>query len=131
MDAQLQSWRGPCQVANDRRMPRPRALYQSRRRWTISDARAALAALKASGLSVEAFALREGIHVERLCRWRRRLSDRGPTGELPPEFVELHPTRAEPIEIVLRSGRVLRISTAIDGSALERLVAILERIEPC
>jgi hypothetical protein len=72
-----------------------------------------------------------GDRFERLYRWRQRLSGDGLIGEARPEFVELRPAGGEPVEVVLRSGRVLRVSTAIDPSALEQLVAILERIGPC
>ena len=53
------------------------APYSLRRRWTPADARSAVAALEASGLSPLAFARREGLEVERLYRWRRRLGPRG------------------------------------------------------
>ena len=114
-------------------MPRtpPPAPYLIRRRWKIADARAAVAALVKSGLSTSAFAGREGLDVNRLYRWRRRLEAEGVAGQSAPEFVELRPQGAEPVEVVLRSGRVLRVSEAIDPTALVRIVAALERSGPC
>ncbi len=112
-------------------MPRHRtaAAYTRRRRWTAADARAALAALATSGLTLSAFARRDGLHVERLRRWRLRLAatERGQVAVAPPEVIELRPRRPEPVEIVLLSGRVLRVSETIDVSVLPRLVAALER----
>jgi transposase-like protein len=112
-------------------MPRRQtaAPYSRRRRWTIAEARAALAALGESGLTTSAFARREGLHLERLRRWRRRLADEGrrhaPVSA--PEVIELRPRRPEPVEIVLRSGRILRVSETIDAAALVRLVEAVER----
>jgi transposase-like protein len=114
-------------------MPRHRLLapYLTGRHWTVADARSALAAWEASGISMLAFAAREGVDVHRLYRWRRRLAVETITAEPTPEFVELRPRGAEPVEVVLRSGRVLRVSEAIDPSVLIRLVAALERSESC
>ena len=114
-------------------MPRTRApaAYLIRRRWTIADARSAVSALKASGLSTCAFAAREGLDVNRLYRWRRRLEAERIGDEPAPKFVELQPRGAEPVEVVLRSGRVLRVSEAIEPAALLRLVTALERTGPC
>ena len=112
-------------------MPRRHASapYSLRRRWTVADARSALAALAASGLSVGAFARREGLDRERLYRWRRRLSAerREPTRPTTAELIEIRPRAVAPVEILLVSGRVLRVSESIDADALARLVGALER----
>jgi len=114
-------------------MPRPRgpAKYLTRRRWTVAEARAALAAVDESGLSINAFAARQGIDAQRLYYWRRRLAGEGLVAQPPPEFVELRPQRPEPVEVMLRSGRVLRVAESIDPVVLIRLVAALEHDEPC
>ncbi len=112
-------------------MPRPRAPYLTRRRWTPADARSALAALRASGLSPAAFAAREGIEAQRLYRWRRQLGARARPARAAPAFVEIRARSAERVEVVLRSGRVLRVSEGVSPSALERLVAVLERESSC
>jgi len=111
--------------------------YATRRRWKTADARAALSALAASGLSVGAFAQREGLDAERLYRWRRRFAREGraeartATAPATPALIELRPSpsprRAEPVEIVLGSGVTVRVAETIDPSALARLVAALER----
>jgi len=115
-------------------MPKLRVTTPRRRRWKINDARSALAALAASGLSLDEFAQREGLQVQRLRRWSRRLTkeDRRaaavrPVRVVAPELIEIRPRRAEPVEIVLASGRVLRVAETIDVAALARLVAALER----
>jgi transposase len=109
------------------------ALYRTRRRWTVEEARSALAALRASGLSVNDFAIREGLDVQRLYWWRRRLANAIGDATVAPVFVELtarSPTTA-PVEVVLRSGRVLRVPESIDTTTLRRLVEALEQEAPC
>ncbi len=93
--------------------------YRARRRWTAADARAALSALERSGLSVAAFAAQEGLDVQRLRHWRKRLAEA-------PAFVELAVREPEWIEIVLRTGRTLRVSATIDRATLAALVEALE-----
>lgn len=110
--------------------PRPPAKYLTRRRWTAADARAALAAVEESGLSIHAFAVREGIDSHRLYWWRGRLAG-GPVSDGTPDFIEIRPRGPVPVEVVLRSGRILRVSESIDPSVLVRLVCALEQAEPC
>ena len=118
----------------------PVATYLTRRRWTVFEARAALAALDASGLRASAFAAREGLNVQRLQSWRRKLGTkpktrkaRSPARASRQAFVELSPRRSEPIEIVLRSGRMLRVHESIDATVLRRLVEALDEppSSPC
>ena len=47
----------------------------SGRRWSSEDARTALATWKTSGLTLAGFARLNGINVQRLIWWRRRLGD--------------------------------------------------------
>jgi transposase-like protein len=113
-------------------MPRPRASsYQTRRRWTSADAVAALSALRDSGLSVAAFAARERFDAQRLYRWRSQLAATNRTTQPAPAFVEIQPRQAEPVEVLLRSGRVLRVSESICPAELERPVVVLERVSSC
>jgi hypothetical protein len=125
-------------------MPKPVYTQSSsrRRRWRAADARAVLATLATSGLSLPAFASREGLEPERLRRWQRRFAREerlpargsrprpgpaGPTAPTAPAVIELRPSPrpAEPVEIVLVSGVVLRVAEAVDPAALARLVAAL------
>lgn len=102
------------------------ALYRKSRRWTEHEAREALARLDASGLSVRAFAAREGLDHQRFYWWRQRLSaPKKPAAR----FVELRTAKAivsERVEVVLLSERVLRFSPTLDAGVLRRLVETLE-----
>ncbi len=102
--------------------------HKTRRRWTVVEARAALAALASSGLSQSAFAAREGYDTQRLRVWRRKL---GVATAAPPSFVEVPPRGGELIEVVLPSGVTLRVAESIDGSLLRRLVDALAPTSPC
>jgi len=86
-----------------------------------------LVALDNSGLSLRTFAQREGVDEQRLYFWRRRLGRTGRTGAAP-AFVEVAPVPRSlgHVEIVLRSGRVLRAAEAIDSQVLRRMVEALE-----
>lgn len=115
-------------------MPKSRSLaeYQGPRRWTDADAHAVLDAARDSGVSLAAFAAREGFDPQRLYFWRRRLG-RGANGSSAPTFVEVRASAsaAQHIEVVLRSGQILRVAASIDGSDLRRLADALERDEAC
>ena len=102
--------------------------YTNRRRWTMEDARAALAALDSSGLSTCLFARRAGLDIQRLYYWRRRLS-RMPSA--PPAFIEVRHRTPSPVEVVLRSGRLVRVSDSIDPVVLRRLVTALDEDSSC
>jgi len=123
-------------------MPKPRArrssTYLTRRRWTEEDARQALAAMNQSGLELTAFAIGEGLDPQRLTRWRHRLA-RTPA----PAFEEILPGVTTPFdgsvagraqerfEIVLSSGRIVRVHESFDAGALRRLLAVLEGAPAC
>lgn len=114
-------------------MPRSQsAQYLARPRWNCSDAQSALSAVEASGLSIRAFARREGLDPQRLYHWRHRLvAKAGVALPTVADFVELRPRDHERVEIVLRSGRLLRVTETVDPSVLVRLVAALEQSESC
>lgn len=115
-------------------MPKPSKPRSSpRRRWSAADARDALDALARSGLSATAFAAREGFNHQRLLWWRRRLEEKtsGASSRKPVAFVEVRHREPERIEVVLRSGRILRCAEEIDASALRRLVGVLEQDLAC
>jgi len=125
-------------------MQKPRARsspeYLSSRRWTAEQAGQALAALDRSGLTLTAFAIREGLDPQRLGRWRRQLATAAP-----PVFEEVVPgapaatadqgaatwAERERFEVVLVSGRVVRVPESFDVGALRRLLAIVEEVRPC
>jgi transposase-like protein len=115
-------------------MPKARllpALYSTGRRWTEEDARIVLAAQGSSGLSVVAFAAREGIDPQRLYFWGRRFG-RSAAETAQPPFIEVRGTaERERVEILLRSGRVVRVADTIDAEILRRLVDALEQDPTC
>ena len=114
--------------------------YLKRRRWTAEHAKQALTALEQSGLSPGAFAAREGLDVQRLWRWRRQFG--APTVTKFEEIVLRDPAsdldRAAPpalererFEIVLTSGRLVRVPASFDATALRHLLTIVDEVRPC
>ena len=114
----------------------PAGSHTRGRRWGVAEARAALAAMEASGLSAAAFAAREGLQVQRLRRWRERLGSKAAAKAGMAAFVELEQHAAATaasnrIEVALRSGRTLRAADTIDPIVLRRLVDVLEHDAGC
>jgi hypothetical protein len=88
---------------------------------------------KSSGLSQRAYCAREGIAVSTLQWWCRRLRENGhvDTPRFVPVAIRAIPdVRDEPIEVVLLSGRRLRLAAPRDETELARLVRLLE-VLPC
>jgi hypothetical protein len=88
---------------------------------------------KSSGLSQRAYCAREGIAVSTLQWWCRRVRENGRAET--PRFVPvavraIADVRDEPIEVVLLSGRRLRLAAPRDETELARLVRLLE-VLPC
>ncbi len=105
-----------------------------RRRRSLRDYEALFVKQEKSGLSVNAFAKREGVPPSTLARWKRRLTkakSASRTKALLPvrvqsvtvECVDTMPL-AE-FEVRLRSGHELRLSRGFDAAALRTLVEIL------
>jgi transposase-like protein len=90
------------------------------RKWTEEDAREALAALKASGESVNAFGRRVGIVPQRLLWWRSRL------GRVMPSFVPVEVTGGGPA-VVLTTPRGTRIEVSSADAASAEWVATVVR----
>jgi transposase-like protein len=118
------------------------ASYLTQPRWTPDDARAALAAHSASGLTVVAFAAAEGLDPQRLYGWRRRFATDVATvprprfaakeGTVPrPTFVEVRARAGDGIEVVLRGGDILRIPSSFESETLTRLLKVLEPSRSC
>jgi hypothetical protein len=95
--------------------------------------------LERSGLSIRTFAAREGLKAGSLSFWKWKLGqpsrDRraGATPVAPLQFVELTTRGAvKPVptsvgfEVVLSSGRMVRVAGGFDGAELARLVGVLE-----
>ena len=102
-----------------------------KRRWTAQDAETVLAAAESSDLSLRGFAVAHGMDVQRLYHWRKELRCQ-PVDEAV-RFEELVVRRAGStetavahLEIVLRSGIVVRVGAGFDESTLRRVIATLE-----
>ena len=109
-------------------MTRSIATYASLPRWTSDEAREVLAAQEASGLSVAAFAAQAGLQAQRLYVWRRQLAAEGGGA---PAFVEVTSAVAERMEVVLRTGHVVRVPNSFEPESLRRLLEVLEADESC
>jgi len=109
-------------------MTRSIARYSSLPRWTADEAREVLAAHEGSGLSVAAFAARTGLQAQRLYAWRRQLAAESRGG---PAFVEVTPVVCERMEVVLRTGHVVRVPDAFQPESLRRLLEVLESPGSC
>lgn len=116
-------------------MPRPKVLTSngigvwSPRHWGKADAEAVLRRLNASGLSVHAFAMREGLPPHRLYRWRKAF---GKQGAAKSAFIEVVTGTTSRLEVVLRSGLVIRVPEGFSAGAVAQLVGALERQgSPC
>jgi transposase-like protein len=97
----------------------------ARRRWNAEYARAVLKQLAASGMSVREFATRQGMDAQRLYRWRAQLGPVAAAEEIP-AFVEINPAGGRAIEVVLRSGHVVRVADEFAEETLRRVVAALD-----
>ena len=105
-------------------------------RWTEQIARAALAALEQSGMSVRVFSEVHGIDPQRLYSWRRRLGKAELTTFQ--ELVVRHPSAMlatdssdAAFEVVLPGGVVVRVPPRFDVTAFEHLLAVLARLRAC
>jgi hypothetical protein len=99
-------------------------------RWTEGEAETVLEALDVSGLSTAEFASLKGIDPQRLYFWRRRLGQARRVAPAP-AFVEVRSRSIGHVEIVLRSGRILRAAESIEAAVLRRSVDALERDGAC
>lgn len=95
---------------------------EAERKW-----RERVEACEASGLTVAAFARREGLNAQSLWTWRRRLRGAAETTTsfVPVVVRETAPVSSDAFELVLRDGAVLRIPTDFDEFTLGRLVRAL------
>jgi transposase-like protein len=88
---------------------------------------------RASGLSVRAFCDRHGLDESRFYAWRRLLQQRdGEATSFVPVLVvpDEPPATTGSLEVVLASGRSIRVAAGFDAATLQRLLAVLEE-QPC
>jgi hypothetical protein len=70
-----------------------------------------------------------GLNPQRLYVWRRQFVAEG--GRVPP-FVEVTTTGGERrMEVVLRTGHVVRVPDSFEADSLRRLLDVLEPSESC
>ena len=96
--------------------------------WTMEHARAVLERVERRGIPVKQFAEEQGIGVERLYRWKKRLAQTGAPRSISPRFSEvtIRPgSLAAAIEIELLGGVHLRVT---GDARVDDVVAILSRI---
>ena len=101
--------------------------------WREEDARAVVAAWRASGDSLSAFARHHGVQRRRLARWIRRLETAAPLHFHPVRVagaVDPQPSPAA-IEIELPSGERIRLPRGFDADDLRRLFSVLEASASC
>jgi transposase len=99
------------------------------RRWDARRAKSILAALEEADMSVAEFARSQGVAPRRLYRWRRTLRKNDPALAFEEVAVEravrIGELDAERIEVVLGSGRAVRVGRDFDPEALRRLLTVL------
>jgi transposase len=125
-----------------------------RRRWTLEQKLALVEEVSRPGSSVAAVADRQGVSRSLLFEWRRQIREGTMPGVVradaapalvPVRIVEDAPPKEKPrqpmpsrrsaeragksaamVEVVLRNGRMLRVSEAIAPEVLDRLAAVLD-----
>jgi hypothetical protein len=88
-----------------------------------------------SGLSVRGFCARRGLSQPSFYSWRRELQRRDSEKPL---FVPIRlrtdqapAVLAHALEVVLASGRTIRVTSGFDAATLQQLVAVLEERPLC
>lgn len=122
-----------------------------RRRWSEAEKRRIVAESQEPGVSVSLVARRHDVNANQVFTWRRQLREKelgAPSGGFLPMTVSKEPACGVPvvgekaaaddivaglppatgrIEIVLTGGCRVIVDRAVDGAALARVVAVLER----
>lgn len=97
-----------------------------------------LARQERSGLTIRAFAIREGLPDSTLYRWKRRFDEEAAQAGQPPLLpVRIAPPPPPPtgpsshFEVLLRGGHQVRLGPGFDPDALYSLVQVLEASAAC
>jgi transposase-like protein len=92
------------------------------RRWSEADGHVAIKAWRRSGLTVAAFARREGVDEQRLRRWRSRVSEDQDDVALVPVDIVTRP--AASVEVVV-GAVVIRVPPGFDEATLRRVLEVV------
>lgn len=85
-----------------------------------------------SGLSAAAFCRRYGLAEKYLYRWRRIIAERdAEQAAFIPVHVLAESASQDTLEVLLTSGRRLRVPSGFDAATLRQLLAVLEEQSPC
>jgi transposase-like protein len=101
--------------------------------WREEDGRAVVAAWRASGESLSAFARRHGVRRGRVARWIRRLETVAPLHFHPVRIIGAldAPESSAAIEIERPTGERIRLPRGFDADDLRRLLSVLEARVSC
>jgi hypothetical protein len=105
-----------------------------RDQWKERKWRQAVRDWQRSGLSVRVFCMRRGLQEASFYAWRRELAkrDRESSTFVPVQVVtEGNADGGGMLEVVLGSGRTIRVAPGFDSATLRQLVAALEEQPPC
>ena len=89
---------------------------------------------RASGVSVRVFCEAHGLAEANFYAWRRELArrDTETTAFLPVQVVpDPVPAGQQALELLLASGRTVRVPVGFDATTLRQLLAVLEEQPPC
>ncbi len=94
---------------------------------------------KSSNLSIHQFCKQEGLHEWAFYSWRRKLAGQQPqkfvTPTTPdnPAFIEVPVIRPkpQPLELILRSGHILKIPSDIDQGTINKVFSALKETQLC
>ena len=89
---------------------------------------------QSSGLPVRQFCRQEGLSEPSFYSWRRKLKNNKPKDKsAPSDFVEVYlpGPGSSPLELVLKSGSVLRISPSTESELLTRVISVLREAGLC
>jgi transposase-like protein len=105
----------------------------SRVYWREEDAGAVVAAWRASGESLSAFARQHGVQPRRVARWIRRLETAAPIRFHPVRLTDAIEATASStgIEIELPSGERIRLPRGFDADDLRRVFSVLTASSSC
>lgn len=99
--------------------------------WHEEEARAVVAAWRASGERLAVFARRHGVQPRRLARWHRRLGAAAPVHFHPVRVIGTPSPSPAAMEIDLPHGERIRLPRGFDADDLRRLLAVLEARASC